>query len=107
MRKYLFYSIAVVAISGSILTGCGKDDANPGICLPITDLCANEDIETCCTDTKCHYLYNGKKYYCDGTDCTAAAEQVVADACGNTRLDQTEFDNEVFKLLKAQRSIVN
>jgi hypothetical protein len=34
---------------------------------------------------QCHYEYNGNTYECDGTDCDAAADELVDDMCGTSK----------------------
>ena len=55
------------------------------------DTCENADtacgtVPSCCNPagTKCYYKYDGKKYYCDGTDCTDAAQTVAELMCNTT-----------------------
>lgn len=68
---------------GSLFKKCESADSGCG------------EYQACCSSTKCHYEYNGKEYECDGTDCTAAAEELVDDMC--------DFD---FKSAEA-KSVVN
>lgn len=55
------------------------DVADPEECVEANAGCGT--YTACCTSTSCYYLYDGTKYYCDGTDCTDAAGDLVDDMC--------------------------
>lgn len=44
------------------------------------------EVQTCCSQTDCYYLADDTRIDCDGTDCSAAAEEVVS-TCGDTAGD--------------------
>lgn len=56
------------------------------------------DFETCCNTTDCYYLYNDKKYECDGQDCEDAATEMAKDMIANSKksanIDECEIDVE-------------
>ncbi len=47
----------------------------------VTETSACGSFTACCTALQCYYLYDGKKYECDGTDCTDAATELANDMC--------------------------
>lgn len=57
-------------------------------------------FKACCTATQCHYEYNGENYPCNGTDCSAAAEELVDDMCGYKSATESidETVNEVIEM---------
>ena len=60
-------------------------------------------IEVCCTSTDCYYKYNGKKYPCDGTDCTAAAEAVVDEMICPAKASAQQLADARAKVLRLAR----
>ena len=70
--------------------------SNPGKTCP-----DNSAIEAtaCCTNEDCHWEYNGVNYDCNGDDCTAAIDAIVASACiaKSAIIDVNETDYEVLK----------
>ncbi|MDA3930069.1 MAG: hypothetical protein PF541_14055 [Prolixibacteraceae bacterium] len=61
-------------------------------------------FQACCNSTDCYYEYNGKKYWCDGTDCDEAAEDLVDDmmnktSCENLTEEKVSFLIESIKAL--------
>ena len=45
-----------------------------------TTICGNS-VDVCSNGVQTYYEVNGKKYNCDGTDCTNAANRLVNDLC--------------------------
>lgn len=66
-------------------------------CSESTTVCGT--FEACCTTTDCWYNYNGKRYDCDGTDCTAAATELADVMCNKKSTE--EFNAVVEELLDA------
>jgi|WetSurMetagenome_2_1015567.scaffolds.fasta_scaffold1015942_1 hypothetical protein len=83
MRPRVKLTVCLLAsIAGAFFifsTGCTK----PETCNDATS--CGKTYKACCTATDCHYVYNGKSYPCNGTDCSAAAQQLVADMCGSAK----------------------
>jgi hypothetical protein len=88
MRKQkLFLLAAAVAVMGVFAVGCSSNSSNSSSptqsCQSATS--CSKTFQTCCTATQCHYVYNGTTYNCNGTDCTAAAQQLAAAMCGTAK----------------------
>jgi hypothetical protein len=72
-------------------------------------VCQSDDygygtFQACCNGTDCYYEYNGKKYWCDGSDCSDAAEDLVDDMmsttnCEDLSKEQISFLIESIKVL--------
>ncbi len=58
-----------------------SDMANGGYECVDTPTAGCEDTRTCCSRDRCYYQADGKTFYCDGLDCTAAATALV-EYCG-------------------------
>jgi hypothetical protein len=52
----------------------------------VTESSACGTFQACCTVRQCYYVYDGKEYQCDGTDCTDAATQLANDMCNPSGL---------------------
>lgn len=63
------------------------------------------EASSCCTDQDCYWLYKGSKYDCDGDDCTAAINKIIASACisGKAGIDINIQD---YDILRAQLQAV-
>ena len=97
MKKILLMLAAIALISlPLIISSCDEEY----VCKSATNSCGT--FEACCTATDCYYLYNGKKYHCDGTNCTSAAERLVADMCSKSAIDVDDYA----KFIEEQTSIV-
>ena len=79
MKKILLFLGVVAVISiAAVLNSCEED----AVCKTSTSVCGT--FEACCTSTDCYYLYDGKTYDCDGTDCDAAALELATDMCNKS-----------------------
>lgn len=91
-NKMLLFVCLVIVLSFS---NCGAEDAGPKFtCVNDAPTCGGT-FDTCCSSTQCYYEFNGKRYNCDGLDCTAAATELAEDACGTARVDQSEVESIV------------
>jgi hypothetical protein len=63
------------------------------------------DATSCCTDQECYWLYNGRRYECNGQDCLTAINSIVSSACASAygEIDITIKDYEI---LRAQMQAV-
>lgn len=71
--------------SGNSGNGGNDNSGDEGICVEFDAYCGDGTFFVCFSDsslTNAYYLYNGKRYDCDGDDCTEAAEELVKDMCG-------------------------
>ena len=93
VETYLAPDIGVVKAigkdkDGTVLYTLELTDSIPtdnAICESFENPCGDGTVFVCCSDSSCtvlYYLYNGKKYYCDGDDCTEASEELMKDMCG-------------------------
>lgn len=99
MKKYVVtLSLSMLLGAWMWLVGCAAPTTVKPTCIPIDNLCGAGVITSCCTSTKCYYLYNGTKYHCDGLDCISAAQDVVAVACPGTRIDG-DIDGDMLQSL--------
>lgn len=73
--KFLFLSIIVLSVS---IISC-KDDDDEGSYTCETSSVVGVTFKACCNASRCYYEYNGKKYWCDGQDCTDAANDLAND----------------------------
>jgi hypothetical protein len=81
ITKIIF--LAGIMLCFILLVNSCKKDSNVGYtCSGATTLCGQKTFEACCNSLNCYYKVGTKKYNCDGTDCTAAAEKLVAAECG-------------------------
>ncbi len=79
-KKIAFWTSSAVLLAFMVLlvNNC-KDDSPTVSCQDGTNECGT--FTACCSTTQCYYKWNGNKYNCDGTDCYAAAQDLVADMC--------------------------
>jgi hypothetical protein len=73
-RMVLIASVGVMFLQ---FAGCAKK------CTDVSTACGS--VKACCSPFDCYYSYNNKKYECDGTDCSSAAQEVAADMCGTAK----------------------
>lgn len=82
MKKFtkpVVFGVILIACLFVISTGCKKKAE----CSDDEFLCDNNTFTACCTETDCYYLVNDDdRYNCNGTDCFAAATQMINDYCG-------------------------
>lgn len=79
-KKVILIPFFLLGMLGVLTFSCDKDPLET-----CTDFSAcGETAEACCTVSNCHYEYNGSDYDCDGTDCTSAASDLVADMCSKS-----------------------
>ena len=67
----------------------------------------NSAIEatSCCTNQDCYWMYNGTKYNCDGKNCTAAINEIIASACASST-SSININETDYNVLKAQMEAV-
>lgn len=72
--------MVALGAAAALMIGCGGDSYT---CNPAGP-CARTGgtTEACCTRTQCEYRTGGDTFACAGTDCSAAASQVVT-YCGS------------------------
>lgn len=89
------------------LVSCSEKESDEFCSNPDASCPDDSAIEatSCCTDQECYWVYNGSNYNCDGDDCSAVINTIIASACASAYAD---FDLEVkdFDLLKAQMQAV-
>ncbi|MEM9896821.1 MAG: hypothetical protein AAF789_10665 [Bacteroidota bacterium] len=56
---------------------CDEDEGPSEECIDSTT--GTCEFTTCSNGITTYYLYNGQRYNCDGTDCTAAATELTED----------------------------
>jgi len=78
--KNKIITILLSAFLVTMMIGCTDDDETCTVVENVNCLAGN--VQACCTSSDCKYIYDGKNYPCNGTDCEAAA-QVVANLCIN------------------------
>lgn len=72
--------------SGGPSTGSGSPGGPGGssgdyYCSPAYGISSEcDDVEACCNQSDCYYQANGRKFYCDGSSCYRAADELV-DYC--------------------------
>lgn len=106
MKKKLVLLLIPLLFIGGIsisLTSCSDDDEY--VCADETIL--GETFSACCTEDDCYYEYNGKRYNCDGTDCTAAAEQLAADIIGNAKSTAINKETVILQILELRDNAMN
>ena len=81
MTKTITFNVLLFACL-LLLFSC--EDRNPlEQCLTETSACGS--FTACCTVRYCYYLYDGKRYDCDGLDCTEAANELADDMCNSSK----------------------
>ena len=81
MKRRITFPVLIFAFLLGIFS-C--EDRNPlETCLDETSACGT--FTACCTVRQCYYLYNGKKYECDGLDCGSAAAELADDMCNSSK----------------------
>ena len=57
------------------------------------------EASSCCTDQDCYWLYNGNRYNCNGDDCSAAINKIIASACisGAAGIDISIHDYDILR----------
>ena len=86
MKKLIKIWMIPLVLFGTFLlfaNSCDKDDEIGYECETMT--IGGEEVKACCNSTKCYYEWNGVKYYCDGQDCTSAAQDLVDDIYGTSK----------------------
>lgn len=63
------------------------------------------EATSCCTSQSCYWLYDGKKYECNGQDCSAAINTIVSSACASAYAD-IDITIKDYDLLRAQLQAV-
>jgi hypothetical protein len=97
IAKPVLFGVILLACLFVINTGCKKKAE----CSTAEALCAGHTFQACCTDTDCYYVVDGSdEYDCNGTDCYAAAADMVFDYCG-FNVNQTQALKTIEKVLAA------
>jgi len=108
IAKFLILPLFIIGALTVVVTFDGCKKANPMISCSggIDDGCGNE-WETCCSSVQCYYTYKGKKYNCDGDDCTAAAEKLAADimSCSSIDVNSLVLSDKVSELIEVVQMI--
>jgi len=98
--KPLVFGVIFIGCLFVINTGCKKK----ATCTDAQLLCGNHTFTACCTDTDCYYLVDGgDKTDCNGTDCNAAAVQIISKYCtqGAAGFSEKQARETVERVLKA------
>ena len=82
MKKNILLTAFSVFFVSAILTSCVTTTPDGYTCIKTPTGCGM--VNSCSDGTSSYYDWNGTKYWCDGTDCDAAAEEVVADMCAKS-----------------------
>jgi len=78
IKPMVFGAIFIVCLF-VINTGCKKKAE----CSGAEALCDNHTFTACCTETDCYYVVDDdEEFDCNGTDCFAAATQMINAYCG-------------------------
>ena len=100
-RNWIF-QLGLVAIVFLISQSCGGLLNNES-CQTSDSGCGS--FQACCTATQCHYVYNGQNYNCDGTDCTDAANELVADMCGTYKSASESEEETVNEMIRMTQEL--
>ena len=97
--------VAAFAIFSSV--GCSKKSDPTTSCQSASE--CGHTYQACCSASNCHYVYNGKTYPCNGTDCSSAAQQLVADMCGVAKsgAEAETLAREVLRTMKCNEGVTN
>lgn len=76
-------------VSIFMLVSCTESESeefcnNPDAKCPDT---STIEATSCCTDQECYWVYNGNQYNCNGDDCSAAIDAIIASACASAYAD--------------------
>lgn len=74
----LFFKTTKILIFGLLISQFTNCEKKPK-CETATSVCGT--FQTCCTSTDCYYVFNNKKYHCDGTNCEEIAKVLAEDMC--------------------------
>ncbi|MCX6557485.1 MAG: hypothetical protein NTW95_08680 [Candidatus Aminicenantes bacterium] len=97
IAKPFLFGVILLACLFVINTGCKKKAE----CSGATQLCTGHTFEACCTETDCYYVVDGDEQFdCNGTDCYAAASDMVYAYCGYN-VNEKEALKTIEKLLAA------
>jgi hypothetical protein len=99
LLKPMIFGVIFMVCLFAINTGCKKK----ADCSAATALCGNHTFTACCTSTDCYYMVDDNdKVNCNGTDCEAAAIQLVNTYCtGGAGFSKEQALMTVEKVLKA------
>jgi hypothetical protein len=67
----------VLSFTMLVATSCGSGSDEKCQTIDGVTCSGGSTIKACCTQTQCKYVYGGKDYPCNGTNCQSAAETVV------------------------------
>ena len=86
MKTKLFSLLALVVFA---LVSCTETESDEFCNDPNAQCPDTSTIEatSCCTDQECYWIYNDKKYYCNGDDCNDAINTIIASACASASAD--------------------
>jgi hypothetical protein len=85
--KTKFASLLTVVIF--MLVSCAEPESDE-FCNNPDAACPDEstiEASSCCTAQQCYWVYNGNQYNCDGDDCSAAINTIIASACASAYAD--------------------
>jgi len=85
--KTVFFRTILAAFLGLLflnLVGCKKKES----CQSANGACGS--FRACCTTSQCYYTYGGKRFDCDGTNCSAAAQRLANYMCGTSYRQSNE-----------------
>ena len=80
-KNFLITALSVVFIS-VMLASCMMTTDDGYTCIKTPTGCGM--VYSCSDVTSSYYDLDGTKYWCDGTDCDAAADEVVDAMCGKS-----------------------
>lgn len=103
--KTKFLTLIVLALFG--LVSCIELESDEFCNDPNAQCPDTSQIEatSCCTDQSCYWLYNGKKYECNGQDCSAAINSIVSSACASA-IGEIDLNIRDYDILRAQLQAV-
>ncbi len=94
--RVIIYSIILVGLVSITLSACKKDkddDASVGDAYHCeTETMEGFTFKACCKTDQCYYEWQGKRYWCNGTDCGDAATGLVNDWFGKKKSSSMSFE---------------
>lgn len=87
--KLFLFSLFLICLM-AVGLGCSEDEE----CQSSSSACGS--FTACCTSSDCYYLAgDGTRFDCNGTDCSAAAEQLADHMCKKLRDESPEAFNRL------------
>ena len=100
-KNFLIIALSFVFVS-LFLTSCMTTD-DGYTCIKTPTGCGQ--VWSCSDGTSSYYDWDGTKYWCEGTDCNAAAEEVIDDMCGKSQsIEPKEITKE--KLIEGSYDVL-